>query len=265
LSLSACSPSPPAQSPAQSDKPQTPQQSSPAAAGARQQGQRDVAPNPSTTPAGEPASTAERQAISPPATGGVVTAEKSPAPEPVRAEKPEPAKPQFREVTVPAGTALSVMLDTSLASDSSQVEDEVRGHLTNAIVINGVTAVPEGTEVSGTVREAKKSGRVRGRAAVAFQFERLHVRGESVAIRTATVSHEAAADRRDDVKKGAIGGAAGAIVGGIVGGGSGAAIGAGVGGAGAVVATRGDEVQLDAGTMVRTTLREPLKIVVRLR
>jgi uncharacterized protein YcfJ len=105
---------------------------------------------------------------------------------------------------------------------------------------------------------------VKGRALVAFRFERIDVRGERLAIRTATVSRQAEANRRDDVGKGAIGGAAGAEVGGILGGGKGAAIGAGVGATGAVVATRGDEVQLEAGTTVRVTLQEPMKFVVPL-
>ena len=236
LSLAACGLGGPSQSAPQSEKAQTPQQSSPPAADALQPPKPEAAPNASSTPAGEPARVAEAQ-----------------------------PKPQFREVTVPTGTPLRVTLDTPIASDSSQAEDVVRGRLTEAIVINGVTVVPEGTEVSGTVRDAKRSGRVKGRALVSFQFERLNVRGESVAIRTATVSRQAAANRRDDVEKGAIGGAAGAIVGGLVGGGKGAAIGAGVGATGAVVATRGDEVRLNTGTMVRTTLREPLKIVVPLR
>jgi hypothetical protein len=55
---------------------------------------------------------------------------------------------------------------------------------------------------------------------------------------------------------------AGAIFGGIAGGGKGAAIGAGVGGTGAVVATRGDEVRLGAGTILRVTLQQPVKVVV---
>ncbi len=182
----------------------------------------------------------------------------------VPALPPAPPKPQFREVTIPAGTSLNVKLSTPIASDTSNVEDEIRGTLAAPIVVAGTTAVPAGSEIVGTVRDAKRSGRVKGRASIAFGFERLMVRHESHTIRTSTVTREAAANRSDDVKKGAIGGAAGAVVGGIIGGGKGAAIGAGVGGTGAVVATRGDEVRLPAGTTVRTTLREPLKIVVPL-
>jgi len=65
------------------------------------------------------------------------------------------------------------------------------------------------------------------------------------------------------VKRAAIGGAAGAIVGGLFKGGKGAVVGAGIGGTGAVLATRGEEVRLSAGTTVRATLRQPLKVMVR--
>lgn len=157
---------------------------------------------------------------------------------------------------------MRVKLTTPVASDTSHVEDEVRGTLATPIVVGGVTAVPAGAEVIGTVRQAKQSGRVKGRASVAFRFERLIVRDQPRAIRTAAVVREAKADRGDDVKKGAVGGGAGAIVGGILGGGKGAAIGAGIGGTGAVLGTRGDEVRLPAGTTVRTTLRRSIKVVV---
>src|SRR5262249_12604244 len=54
------------------------------------------------------------------------------APEkPLAADKqPAPEPPKFHEVTVPAGTVLTVRLSTSIASDTSKVEDAVRGSLT---------------------------------------------------------------------------------------------------------------------------------------
>ena len=171
--------------------------------------------------------------------------------------------PQIRELEIPAGTTMLVTLSTPVASDTSRVEDVVRGRVASAIVVNGATAVPSNSEVIGTVRNVERSGRVKGRAVIAFQFERLIVRGEALAIRSATVTREAAANRGEDVKKAAIGGAAGAIVGGLFKGGKGAVVGAGIGGTGAVLATRGEEVRLSAGTTVRATLRQPLKVMVR--
>ena len=76
------------------------------------------------------------------------------------AEPPSPPAPKFREVMVPADTTLTVKLETPVASDKSQVEDEVRGTLAKPIVIAGETVVPAGAELAGTVTESSKSGRV---------------------------------------------------------------------------------------------------------
>jgi hypothetical protein len=258
-------PQAPAPGPA-AQKPAQPESAPPAALPAAKP--ESVPPAAATPPAEKPAKPETPGAAAESGKGGASSsppAQSAGSPQQAAAESAQPAKPQFREITLPVGTALSVRLSTPVGSDTSQLEDQVRGTLTQAIVRGGWTAVPAGTEVTGTVRDAKRSGRVKGLASIAFQFERLLVRDESLPIRTATVSRQAAANRKDDVKKGAIGGAAGAIVGGIVGGGTGAAIGAGVGGAGAVVGTRGEEVRLETGTTVRTTLQQPLKIVVPLK
>jgi hypothetical protein len=160
------------------------------------------------------------------------------------------------------GTVLTAKLSTALASDTSKAEDAVRGSLTKPIVVSGTTAVPAGAEIVGSVLVAKESGRVKGRASIAFRFSRLIVGTEAHPIQTAQIAREAAADRKGDVTKGVIGGGVGALVGGLVGGGKGAAIGAGVGGTGAVLATKGKEVRLPAGTVVSTHLEQALVIVV---
>jgi len=179
------------------------------------------------------------------------------------AAKPaEPPRPKLREVTIPAGTRVSLTLVTPLASDTSTVEDEVRASLAKPIVVGGVAVVPAGAKVVGSVVEAKRSGRVKGRASLSFRFERLLVGAESYDIETALVSKEAGSSAKNDAKKGAIGAGAGAVVGGIVGGGKGAAIGAGVGGAGAIVGTRGVELQLPAGTAISAQLSNPLTMLV---
>jgi hypothetical protein len=159
---------------------------------------------------------------------------------------------------------MRLTLTTPIASDTSKVEDLVRATLAAPIVIDETTVVPAGTEVTGRVLEANESGRVKGRASVAFRFDRLVLRDETHDIRTARIAREAEASNRDDLKKGGIGAGVGAIVGGIVGGGKGAAIGAGAGGAGAVLATKGEEVRLPAGTTVTTTLQQPLTVTIPL-
>lgn len=171
----------------------------------------------------------------------------------------------MKEVTIPTGTTISVTLDTAVASDSSKVEDPVRGKVSKPIVIEGTTVVPSGSEISGTVTEAKGSGKVQGRATVAFKFDRLTVRNERLDISTARIAREAASTKGKDATKVGIGAGAGAVIGAIAGGGKGAAIGTAVGagaGTGVVMATKGDEVRLGPGAAVTVRLQAPVKVLV---
>jgi hypothetical protein len=175
------------------------------------------------------------------------------------------SKAQFEEVTIPSGTTMAVKLANSVASDSSKVEDAVRGTLAKALVVGGKTVVPAGSEVGGTVLDASQSGHVKGRASLAISFDRLRVGSESHTIRTARIAREAEPTKGDDAEKVGIGAGAGALVGAIAGGKKGALIGTAVGagaGTGVVLATRGEEVRLAAGTTVTTTLQQPVTILV---
>jgi hypothetical protein len=167
-----------------------------------------------------------------------------------------------REVTIPAGTPIRVTLVTPLASNTSKVEDAIRGTLGESIIVAGATAIPKGTPIGGTVLEALESGRVKGKASIALQFNSLDLRGQNVRIRTPRITREAETNRKEDVKKGGIGAGAGAIVGGIAGGGKGAAIGAAVGGTGAVLATKGEELEMPAGASIDTTLSDAITVLV---
>ena len=168
-------------------------------------------------------------------------------------------------MTIPAGTTLHVNVLSTLASDKSHPEDPVKGSLSKPVVVSGATALPTGTPITGSVVSAEESGRVKGRAAIAFRFDRMVVNDETLRIATATVHREAAKDTKSDVKKGGIGAGVGAIVGGVIGGGKGAAIGAVGGGAGTVLATKGEEVQVPAGTVVSVLLQDPITVTVPIK
>ena len=209
----------------------------------------DTATTPPQTGAAQPSANAEAPAPA---------ASRPPAPP----EPPPPSEPKFHEVTVPAGTPITVTLLTPIASDKSKVEDQVRGTLAKPLVASGVTVVPKGADVIGSVLEANESGRVKGKASIAFRFNRMVVRGETHDIMTARVTRQAAQDKASDVKKGAIGAGVGAVVGGLIGGGKGAVIGGAAGGTGTVLATKGKEVRLEAGTNVTANLQEALTVLV---
>ncbi len=174
--------------------------------------------------------------------------------------------PTYREVTLPAGTTLPLELKSAVASDTSQVEDSVRATLRRAITIDGTQVLPAGTEVVGAVTHAERSGRVKGRAQVAFRFTSLNHSGDRYDIRTESIARRAEATKGEDATKIGVGAAAGAAVGAILGGGDGAAKGAAIGGAGGtgvVLATRGKEVRLGPGTDVNTKLTAPLTVRVK--
>ena len=135
--------------------------------------------------------------------------------------------------------------------------------------IDGVVALPEGSEVTGAVVDAERSARVKGRAHIAIRFDSVRPvteGGEAYAIRAAEVERTAQGQMKKDAMKVGIPAAAGAVLGGILGGGKGAAIGAGVGGGGGaayVMSERGPEVGLGRGAALSVKLLEPLKVRVR--
>lgn len=177
----------------------------------------------------------------------------------------EPPKPKFHEATIPSGTSVSLTLVTPVASDSSKIEDTVKAKVSKPVVVDGVTVVPEGAEVHGSVLEANESGRVKGRASVAFRFSKLHAWNDTYEIRSSRIAREAKATKGDDAKKVGIGAGAGALVGALAGGKKGAAVGGAIGagaGTGVVLATKGDEVRLGPGASVTATIQEPVKILV---
>jgi len=174
---------------------------------------------------------------------------------------------RYRDITLPAGTLIPVVLDSYVASDTSRVESPVRAHVRNAVVVNGVVAIPAGSALVGHVTNADRGGRVKGRANVAFRFDQLTPArtNEHLYIRTSTVSRTARSTKGRDVKTIAIPAAGGAIVGAIVGGKKGAAIGAAAGGGGGTavaLATRGPEVRLGRGATATVRLLTPVTVRV---
>jgi hypothetical protein len=176
--------------------------------------------------------------------------------------------PEYDEITVPAGTVLPLVLESGVASDTSRAEQSVDAHVSRAVRVRGVEAIPAGSRVDGTVVDAARSGRVKGRARVALRFTTLRPRNadESYRIQTVLFARRAPGTKKQDAAKIAIPAAGGAIVGGIIGGKKGAAIGTAAGGGGGtavVLSTRGKEVRIPRGTALSIRLLEPVTIRVR--
>ena len=215
-------------------------------------------PEPAAAETASPAAPAPQPAAASPSAQTAAT----PAAKPAAAVR----TPQYRDVTLPAGTTLRMKLQSAIASDSSNVEDAVRASLSQPVSVDGAAVLPAGTEVVGSVTDVERSGRVKGRARIAYRFNSLNYGGERYEIRTDAVSHLAPATKGEDATKIGIGAGAGAAIGALLGGGDGAAKGAAIGGAagtGAVLATRGEEVRLAPGADVTAQLTAPITIRVR--
>jgi len=179
-----------------------------------------------------------------------------------------PATPRFREVTAPANTALALELLTAISSETSQVETPVRARLREAIVVDGYTVLPANAQLAGNVIDVARAGRVQGRSRLVFRFTEVEFEGGREDLRTNPITFEGEATKGEDATKVGAGAVGGAIIGGILGGGSGAAKGAAIGaatGTGVVLATRGREVTLAAGTDVAATLATPFFVQVPAR
>jgi len=170
-----------------------------------------------------------------------------------------------REATLPAGTLLRVRLDNTVGSDISHVEDSVRARLVSPIVVGGRTVVPAGSPVTGSVTQAMRSGKVKGRARLGIRFNSLAPAGERERYRISTRTWTGIAEGTKEKDAATIGlpAAGGAIVGGLIDGKKGAAIGAAAGGGAGtavVLSTRGKEVRLGRGAVLLVRLSEPLRV-----
>jgi hypothetical protein len=180
------------------------------------------------------------------------------------ATQPAAAKPQPPEpLSIPAGTVLAATLATGMSSATSKEGDPILARLTEDVTVANRVVLKSGTELRGRVVAATPSGRVKGRAHLAFDFDRVVVGGKEREIALRAVDITAESSKSKDAK--IIGGGAGAglIIGAIADGKKGAAIGTAVGaaaGTGAVLATRGREVELASGTALKLKLERDARL-----
>jgi hypothetical protein len=100
-----------------------------------------------------------------------------------------------REVTIPAGTELPIVLDTSVGSKTSHVEESVRAHLSRAVSVGGQAVLADGSTVSGVVTDATPSAKVRTHLAV--RFDSITPRGgDEYRMETAAIGRTAPSTRR---------------------------------------------------------------------
>ena len=181
----------------------------------------------------------------------------------VDTDRASSVEPIVRTITIPDNTVIDATLNTSLSSETSRVEERVNATVNSPVVVDGITAIPAGSALSGHVTNVKDSGKVKGRAELAFSFTRLRAGAVTYDVTTKPFHYIAESTKKDDAVKIGVGAGAGAVIGAIAGGKKGAAIGSAIGGGagtGVVLATEGKDVSLAEGRKLKVSLTNPLTI-----
>ncbi len=183
------------------------------------------------------------------------------------AQAPPPAQqPVYRDLTVPSGSVLPIRVTQTLDSATTQEGAAFSGVVASDIMVDGVVAIPAGTNVTGHVDVVHEAAHFSGSSLLTVSLSSVNRRGDRLAISTEPYTVEGKSRGKNTAVKAGGGAAVGAILGGIFGGGKGAAIGAATGGglgAGANAVTRGEQVQIASETVVRFRLNGPVSMRAR--
>jgi len=160
-----------------------------------------------------------------------------------------------QEARLPEGTSIQVRLSHGLSSRTARREDRVDATVSEPVRGSGVLALPAGTLVRGVVRAAEPAERPSKAGRIEIEFDSVYPDDVRFEMRGRVAEIQESGERG---KKAGIGAVVGGILGGLLGGKGGAIAGILIGGGGAVVATRGEDVELPAGTVLTVRLEEPL-------
>ena len=169
-------------------------------------------------------------------------------------------------VTIPSGTAIHVRLDQSLSSGQNRGADTFSATVSEPVVLDNETVIPEGARAQGRVVDVHRSGHLKGVGAIQIALDSIEVNGRSYEIETTVAGRRGGNHNKRNL--GFIGGGAGggAIIGALAGGGTGALIGAPIGAAAGTAGayfTGKKDVRLPAESRVTFELTQEVKVTVK--
>jgi hypothetical protein len=184
---------------------------------------------------------------------------------------------QGDNTVVPEGTTAKVSLQTQLSSKINDVGDEVLGVLYEPVrSADGRVAIPLGTEFRGRVTQVQPAKKPQKQASITIVFDTMHMPYGSEKVSTVVMAiddyanDEKLKSQNDEGKvegghsggktarNAGLGGALGSI--GAIGGLGGWAIGSGVGAVGGVLMTKGKDIRLQPGTVLRIRFDREVKL-----
>lgn len=163
-----------------------------------------------------------------------------------------------RSATLPGGTEIVASLDGSISTERNSIGDAVELHTVQPIQLPGDASIAEGATLHGAVMQVKGGGRINGAPELTLAFTALEIDGHTYPIETDAFHVKGKSDATESALE--IGG--GAVAGGLIRGVKGAVVGAAIG-TGVAVATKGDQLTLNAGQRMRIRLAQPVTVQYR--
>jgi len=177
-----------------------------------------------------------------------------------------PHRTKLESLTVPEYTPIPVTLEQGLASDQNRPGDHFEATVSQPVLVDGKTVIPQGAYVEGLVVDAHHAGRIVGRARLQLALETVTVDGQNYDVHTWSRWSVGGNHKKRNFALIGGGTGGGALIGAIAGGGKGALIGGPVGaGAGTAVAffTGKKDIHLRPETPLTFKLREPVTVSVK--
>src|SRR5690606_5887443 len=101
---------------------------------------------------------------------------------------PLPPAPRFEELTVPADAVIGLELETTVSSETAEIEDRVEARVSRDVRSGGRVVIPAGSRVVGSVSFVERGGKMKERARLGVRFHTLVLTdGTRVPLQTETV------------------------------------------------------------------------------
>lgn len=131
---------------------------------------------------------------------------------------------QSPPITIPDEPVFHVTLEQSLSSGQSRSGEDFEATLSQPVVVDDQTVIPQGTHVQGLVVDARPSGRLSRRARLQLALQSIELDGKTYSITTSNSLRQGGAHKKRNWAWIAGGAGGGALIGGPVGAGAGTAV-----------------------------------------
>ena len=176
----------------------------------------------------------------------------------LREDIEEAFRGEAHDLRVPAGAEFLVRLEDPLSSRTARAEDRFEATVVEPVRVGHHRAIPAGSRIRGVVRHAEIAEKPSRPGRLDLEFDRLFLGPMRLDMRANLVAVEGG--DRTTARKAGLGAILGGMIGGILGGHRGVLVGAVLGSTGAVVATKGDDVDLPPGALLTIRLSEDLVV-----